>query len=97
MEREIEGCETIEGGRKLALISMAFQLGVENVLAISPNKSKNWPRFIGYVKEAAVSKGMKRESLFKKAADEMIDSNWYKQVPNRAGRLVKRMRALADE
>jgi lysozyme len=29
-----------------------------------------------------------------KAADEMIDSNWYKQVPNRAGRLVKRMRAL---
>ena len=32
-----------------------------------------------------------------KAADEIIDSNWYKQVPNRAGRLVKRMRALADE
>ena len=31
-----------------------------------------------------------------KAADEMIDSNWYKQVPNRAGRLVKRMRALAN-
>ena len=30
-----------------------------------------------------------------KAADEMIDSNWYRQVPNRAGRLVKRMRALA--
>ena len=29
-----------------------------------------------------------------KAADEMIDSNWYKQVPNRAGRLVKRMIAL---
>ena len=32
-----------------------------------------------------------------KAADEMIDSNWYEQVPNRAGRLVKRMRALANE
>ena len=32
-----------------------------------------------------------------KAADEMIDSNWYRQVPNRAGRLVKRMRALADD
>ena len=30
-----------------------------------------------------------------KAADEMIDSVWYRQVPNRAGRLVKRMRALA--
>ena len=31
-----------------------------------------------------------------KAADEMIDSAWYRQVPNRAGRLVKRMRALAE-
>ena len=29
-----------------------------------------------------------------KAADEMIDSAWYRQVPNRAGRLVKRMRAV---
>ena len=32
---------------------------------------------------------------WKKAADEMIDTAWYKQVPNRAERLVKRMRALA--
>ena len=30
-----------------------------------------------------------------KAAEEMIDSAWYRQVPNRAERLVKRMRALA--
>ena len=30
-----------------------------------------------------------------KAADEMIDSAWYRQVPNRAGMLVKRMKALA--
>ena len=29
-----------------------------------------------------------------KAADEMIDSAWYRQVPNRAGRLVKRMRKV---
>ncbi len=29
-----------------------------------------------------------------KAADEMIDSNYYRQLPNRAGRLVKRMRSL---
>ena len=31
-----------------------------------------------------------------KAADEMVDSRWHDQVPNRAKRLVKRMRALAD-
>ena len=44
-------------------------------------------------------KGMKAgvdSKDWNKAADEMIDSNWYRQVPNRAGRLVKRMRALAN-
>lgn len=30
-----------------------------------------------------------------KAADEMVDSRWYRQVTNRADRLVQRMRALA--
>lgn len=30
-----------------------------------------------------------------RAADEMVDSKWYNQVPNRAERLVARMRALA--
>ena len=29
------------------------------------------------------------------AADEMVDSNWYRQVTNRADRLVERVRALA--
>lgn len=29
------------------------------------------------------------------AADEMVDSRWYRQVPNRADRLVERMRAIA--
>ena len=31
-----------------------------------------------------------------RAADEMVDSRWHDQVPNRAKRLVKRMRALAE-
>ena len=30
------------------------------------------------------------------AADQMVDSRWYTQVPNRARRLVSRMRALSD-
>tara|TARA_A100001515_G_C4581794_1_gene213166 strand:- start:1294 stop:1734 length:441 start_codon:yes stop_codon:yes gene_type:complete len=29
-----------------------------------------------------------------KAADEMVDSRWYSQVPNRAERLVNRMRSV---
>ena len=31
---------------------------------------------------------------WEKAADEMVDSRWYKQVTNRADRLVERMRAV---
>ena len=31
------------------------------------------------------------------AADEMVDSRWYTQVPNRARRLVDRMRACDNE
>lgn len=31
-----------------------------------------------------------------KAADEMVDSRWYKQVTNRAERLVERMRDVAE-
>ena len=32
-----------------------------------------------------------------RAANEMVDSRWYDQVTNRAKRLVKRMRALAED
>lgn len=44
-------------------------------------------------------KGMKRgvdNRDWDTAADEMVDSAWYRQVTNRAQRLVKRMRSLAD-
>ena len=40
-------------------------------------------------------KGMKRgidDCDWEAAADEMVDSRWYRQVTNRADRLVKRMR-----
>ena len=42
-------------------------------------------------------KGMKRgvdARDWDAAADEMVDSRWYRQVTNRADRLVKRMRAV---
>ena len=44
-------------------------------------------------------KGMKRgvdARDWNAAADEMVDSAWYRQVTNRADRLVERMRAVAD-
>ena len=43
-------------------------------------------------------KGMKRgvdSRDWNTAADEMVDSTWYKQVTNRADRLVERIRALS--
>lgn len=42
-------------------------------------------------------KGMKRgvdARDWEAAADEMVDSRWYRQVTNRADRLVERMRAI---
>lgn len=45
-------------------------------------------------------KGMKRgvdARDWDLAADEMVDSRWYRQVTNRAGRLVEKMRALAHD
>ena len=42
-------------------------------------------------------RGMKRgvdARDWNQAADEMVDSRWYRQVTNRAHRLVERMRAL---
>ena len=44
-------------------------------------------------------KGMKKgvdTRDWNKAADEMVDSAWYRQVTNRAERLVRRMRAIDE-
>jgi len=52
---------------------------------------------LGYPRLSAF-KGMKAgvdARDWNRAADEMIDSRWYKQVTNRAQRLVDRIRALA--
>ena len=51
---------------------------------------------IGYTRLSKF-KGMKRgvdARDWNKAADEMVDSRWYKQVTNRANRLVERMRNI---
>ena len=45
-------------------------------------------------------KGMKRgvdSKDWNQAADEMVDSRWYRQVTNRANRLVERMRAVSTK
>ena len=47
-------------------------------------------KFVG-MKSAVDSK------LWNVAADEMVDSKWFDQVPNRAKRLVARMRAVESD
>jgi lysozyme len=50
------------------------------------------PRFSKFRKmKAAID-----ERRWNDAADEMVDSRWHDQTPNRAKRLVKRIRDLAD-
>ena len=62
------------------------QLGVANMMF-----NMGRPRLSKFV-------GMKRgvdKRDWNAAADEMVDSRWYRQVTNRADRLVQRMRAIA--
>ena len=65
MENEIDQWHSIEGSRKL-LISMAFQLGVENVLAISPNKGEKLAPFYWLCKRGLNFKGMKERVYLKR-------------------------------
>ena len=70
----------------------AFDELPEEVQHILANMMFNMgrPRLSGFKKfNAAVAAGEWEE-----AAEEMIDSRWYRQVQNRADRLVTRMRAV---
>jgi lysozyme len=49
------------------------------------NRLGKFKRFIAAVKDRDL----------REAANQMIDSSWYRQLPNRAGRLVKRMKKQA--
>ena len=51
------------------------------------------PRFKGFKKYIAAVKSRD----WNKAADEMVDSKWYRQVKGRSQRLVERMREIEDE
>lgn len=79
----IDECETLYEG---------FQELPEEVQLIIANMMFNMgrPRLSGFKKfNAAIADGD-----WEGAADEMIDSRWYRQVTNRAERLVQRMRAV---
>jgi len=51
-----------------------------------------YPRFSKFVNFRAAIEAQD----WNKAADEAVDSRWHDQVPNRAKRLVKRLRGLAN-
>ena len=79
----LEECERLYSG---------FSELPEEVQHILANMMFNMgrPRLSGFKKfNAAIAAGEWEE-----AAEEMIDSRWYRQVTNRADRLVTRMRAV---
>lgn len=67
----------------LVLCNMTFNLG--------------YPRFSKFQRMwGAVAEAMEDPKMWLQVAIEAEDSRWYTQVPNRAKRLVDRMKALAD-
>ena len=78
--------------RDCTLLYKDFDELPEEVQQIIANMMFN----MGYTRLSKL-KGMKRgvdARDWNKAADEMVDSRWYKQVTNRANRLVERMRNI---
>ena len=92
-------------------VDECFEKDVESVVSDCKKLHEGWDGYPQEVKQIIANmmfnlgrprlskfKGMKAgvdSRDWKKAADEMVDSAWYRQVPNRAGRLVTRMKALA--
>jgi len=74
VNKYIDKFEWLSDGRKVALVSLAFQLGE--------------PRFKLFEKMVAAV----NESNFALAANEMLDSKWRRQTPNRANRAAEMMR-----
>eukprot|EP00286_Rhodomonas_abbreviata_P029682 CAMPEP_0181315810 /NCGR_PEP_ID=MMETSP1101-20121128/15569_1 /TAXON_ID=46948 /ORGANISM="Rhodomonas abbreviata, Strain Caron Lab Isolate" /LENGTH=146 /DNA_ID=CAMNT_0023423033 /DNA_START=146 /DNA_END=586 /DNA_ORIENTATION=- len=93
-------------------IEMAFTADVETAIAncrsLYPQFDTVPPAAQLIIANMMFNLGLNGVSKFKKmkaavdshdwstAADEMVDSVWYTQVPNRARRLVARMRAIRD-
>ena len=91
-------------------VKEAFEDDVQNVLSDCEKLYVQWEHLpeevqliianmmfnMGYTRLSKF-KGMKRggdSRNWEEAADEMVDSRWYRQVTNRADRLVVRMRSV---
>ena len=91
-------------------VKEAFEDDVQNVLSDCEKLYVQWEHLpeevqliianmmfnLGYTRLSKF-KGMKRgvdSRNWEEAADEMVDSRWYRQVTNRADRLVVRMRSV---
>jgi len=73
-ESLVDDFEWLADGRKIALVSMAFQMGKGRV-----SEFKKMIKAIN-------------ESNFHEAANQMLDSKWYRQTPDRAERAAAMMR-----
>ena len=91
-------------------VDECFEKDVESVISDCKKLHEGWDGYPEEVKQIVANmmfnmgrtrlskfRGMKRgvdARDWNAAADEMVDSRWYKQVTNRANRLVERMRKV---
>lgn len=92
MTDEIQGFGTLPEQSQIAVISMGFQLGRENV-------RDEWPKFMTSLREAAQlpTGSAQQKKALKEASNHMLfnmdgrrktKTNWHKQTPNRANEMA---------
>lgn len=92
MTDEIQGFATLPEQSQIAVISMGFQLGRENV-------RDEWPKFITSLRKAAQlpTGSVQQKKVLKEASNHMLfnidgrrktKTNWHKQTPNRANEMA---------
>ena len=94
-------------------VTELFEQDIQTVIQDCKKIYDDWDKLPETVKQIIANMmfnlGRPRYSKFRKhiqavmdgnwieASKQMTDSRWYRQVPNRAKRLVERMRSVADE
>ena len=94
-------------------VTELFEQDIQTVIKDCKKVYDDWDKLPEEVKQIIANMmfnlGRPRYSKFRKhiqavmdgnwieASKQMTDSRWYRQVPNRAKRLVERMRSVADE
>lgn len=82
----VQGAEKIIENNDLVLPGIAYEVLVEMCFQLGEPRTSKFKKMISALKE----------HKFQEAADEMIDSKWHKQTPERCSKLASLMRLNND-